>query len=154
VSLERIAAAWKVSTSSGAKLVLVNLCDRANGRGLAWPSVGRIAADCCLSKSTVNRALVELVAGGHLAIRRFTGGANVYTVTPGGAVTLTRGAVTVTGGDVTVTRGGCHGDTQNHQRIPKNLKSVNTAISDSEVTQNLAQLRKILRGKPMKKATA
>ena len=49
-----------------AKIVYLYLCDRADSNGLCWPSIGRIAIDLSISKSTVKRALCDLVCGGYV----------------------------------------------------------------------------------------
>ena len=47
--------------SARAKQVLVYLHDRANQDGESWYAIGTIAADLALSRSTVKRALSDLV---------------------------------------------------------------------------------------------
>ena len=49
-----------------AKIVYFYLRDRADKNGLCWPSIRRIATDLSLSKSTVKRALCDLVGGGYV----------------------------------------------------------------------------------------
>jgi len=46
--------------------VYMNLRDRADANGNCWPSINTIARDLGLSRSTVKRALNELVASGYL----------------------------------------------------------------------------------------
>ena len=43
-----------------AKAVCIYLHDRANGQGESWYSIGAIAADLGLARSTVKRALNDL----------------------------------------------------------------------------------------------
>ena len=43
-----------------AKLVLLNLANRANDDGECWPSLARIAQDCETSESSVKRKLLLL----------------------------------------------------------------------------------------------
>jgi len=52
--------------SSKAKLVLLYLHDRANQKGKSWYAIDTMARDLSLSKSTVKRALVELMCQGHV----------------------------------------------------------------------------------------
>ncbi len=95
-----------------AKLVLLNLANRANNDGECYPSIERIAEDCETSKSTVLRKLEKLEAMGHIRrIRRAKDGmktSNLYQlplVTQGFSVVSERhievserhqGSVTVT----------------------------------------------------------
>lgn len=47
--------------SSKAKMVLLYLCDRANKEGESWYAIGTMAKELNLSRSTIKRALDELV---------------------------------------------------------------------------------------------
>ncbi|MCL2212740.1 MAG: helix-turn-helix domain-containing protein [Oscillospiraceae bacterium] len=50
-----------------AKLVYVYLCDRSGNAGEpAWPGIKRICADLSLSRSTVKRAISDLVNAGYV----------------------------------------------------------------------------------------
>ena len=46
--------------------VYMYLKDRSDGQGKCWPGIKTIASDLELSRSTVKRALNELVASGYL----------------------------------------------------------------------------------------
>lgn len=48
------------------KMVLLYLRDRANRKGESWYAIGTIAADLSLSRSTVKRALNDLVRLGRV----------------------------------------------------------------------------------------
>ena len=48
------------------KTVYIYLRDRADASGVCWPGIKTIAADLGLSRSTVKRALNELVQMGYL----------------------------------------------------------------------------------------
>ena len=50
--------------SARAKMVCLYLHDRANGEGESWYAIGTIAADLALSRSTVKRALGDLIRPG------------------------------------------------------------------------------------------
>ena len=52
--------------SSKAKQVLVYLHDRANKNGESWYAIGTMAKDLGLSRSTIKRALAELVRHGRV----------------------------------------------------------------------------------------
>ena len=52
--------------SARAKLVLVYLHDRANKDGESWYAIGTMAKDLRLARSTIKRALTELVRQGRV----------------------------------------------------------------------------------------
>ncbi len=52
--------------SARAKMVCLYLHDRANGEGESWYAIGTIAADVGLSRSTVKRALSDLIRLGRV----------------------------------------------------------------------------------------
>ena len=52
--------------SARAKIVCLYLHDRANGEGESWYAIGTIARDLTLSRSTVKRALNDLVRLGRV----------------------------------------------------------------------------------------
>jgi DNA-binding transcriptional MocR family regulator len=49
-----------------AKLVYVYLYDRQDEEHKAWPGINRIASDLSLSRSTVKRAIADLVKAGYV----------------------------------------------------------------------------------------
>jgi len=49
-----------------AKLVYVYLHDRMDSERKTWPGINRIAADLSLSRSTVKRAIADLVKAGYI----------------------------------------------------------------------------------------
>jgi len=49
-----------------AKLVYIYLHDRMDSERKAWPGLNRIAADLSLSRSTVKRAVADLVKAGYI----------------------------------------------------------------------------------------
>lgn len=51
---------------SRARLVYMYLQDRANKDGACWPAINTIARDTKLSRSTVKRALRDLIDAGYL----------------------------------------------------------------------------------------
>ena len=55
--------------SARAKQVLVYLHDRANKDGESWYAIGTMAKDLRLSRSTIKRALTELVRQGRVEKR-------------------------------------------------------------------------------------
>mgnify|MGYP001771552100 CR=1 FL=1 len=52
--------------SARAKLVLLYLHDRANKDGESWYAIGTMAKDLSLSRSTIKRALAELIRQGQV----------------------------------------------------------------------------------------
>ena len=52
--------------SARAKQVLVYLHDRANQDGESWYAIGTMARDLSLSRSTIKRALAELIRQGRV----------------------------------------------------------------------------------------
>ena len=52
--------------SARAKQVLMYLHDRANQDGESWYAIGTMAKDLSLSRSTIKRALAELICQGRL----------------------------------------------------------------------------------------
>lgn len=73
--------------SPRAKTVCLYLHDRANGEGESWYAIGTIAADLKLSRSTVKRALNDLVRLGRVEKQprfRENGGrtSNLYRILP------------------------------------------------------------------------
>lgn len=54
------------SLPSRAVTVYLYLVQRANSDGQCWPSERRIAMDLSMSKSTVKRAIVDLVKSGYV----------------------------------------------------------------------------------------
>ena len=70
---------------SRAIIVYMYLVNRANSDGQCWPSERRIAIDLSISKSTVKRAIADLVQSGYINIeqRYRKSGANstlLYTI--------------------------------------------------------------------------
>ncbi len=49
-----------------AKLVYLYLHDRMDNEKKAWPGINRIASDLSLSRSTVKRAIADLVKAGYV----------------------------------------------------------------------------------------
>ena len=69
-----------------AVVVYMYLRDRSNGYGTCWPSIGTIARELRLSRSTVQRALKDLYQAGFLEKqnRRRPNGSltsNLFTIT-------------------------------------------------------------------------
>jgi DNA-binding transcriptional ArsR family regulator len=61
VSVHVSSWAWKQTTGDhGTKLVLLKLTDNANDAGECWPSQRRLAAECEMSRATVQRKLDKL----------------------------------------------------------------------------------------------
>ncbi|MEG1165481.1 MAG: helix-turn-helix domain-containing protein [Oscillospiraceae bacterium] len=68
-----------------AKTVYMYLRDRANKEGTCWPGINRIASDLEISRSTVKRALDDLIQNGYIEKElRYRGNgsysSNLYTI--------------------------------------------------------------------------
>ena len=71
--------------SSKAKMVLLYLHDRANKKGESWYAINTIAKELCLSRSSIKRAMRELIQRGKIEKRarfRENGGntSNLYSL--------------------------------------------------------------------------
>ncbi len=64
-----IKAATMAELTSSARLVLRSLADYAGNNAEAWPSVGRLAAECGLSHRQTQRILRDLVTAGWIVAR-------------------------------------------------------------------------------------
>ena len=82
MSISFMALAWKADIPSGRKLVLLALCDHANGQGECYPSVDAIARKCSMGQRTVQQHIGELESAGIL-VRRFRNGrSTLYRLEP------------------------------------------------------------------------
>ncbi|MDD2609978.1 MAG: helix-turn-helix domain-containing protein [Giesbergeria sp.] len=81
-SLRMGRAAWQCSLPSGAKLVLLCILHHYNdARGMAFPSVGRVARLCGLHKRTVQSHIAQLEKMGVLQVGKMPGiSTHVYRV--------------------------------------------------------------------------
>lgn len=74
-------AVWAAREPRGsARLLLLAIADRTNGKGLAWPSLTYLARRTRLGRSTTLRHLAALERTGHVAITRVKGQANQYRI--------------------------------------------------------------------------
>ena len=80
MSISFMALAWKVDIPSGRKLVLLALCDHANGQGECYPSVETIARKCSMGQRTVQQHVGELESAGILVRRFRKGRSTVYRI--------------------------------------------------------------------------
>lgn len=91
VSVHATAWAWRQEVGdAGAKLVLIKLADQANDRGECWPSQKTLAAECEMSRRTVQRKLELLYERGLVVAEQRTRetGADtslLYRIKPGGS---------------------------------------------------------------------
>lgn len=126
MSLDATIHAWKLKgISPTQKLVLLSLADRAGEDHTCWPSMKRISDDCCLSKSSVKRAINQLCEIGILRREnRVQGKANLSSVYQ--IIGVQDRHDNSSGGGVTVNLGWGHseprgGVTVNPKLISKNL---------------------------------
>jgi len=117
VSTKVMSACWPVRTEPSRKAVLISLADQANDDGICWPSVSTMAERTCLDERTVQRAIQDLQAEGHLTVQMRSGRSTIYRLHPRHGDT----PVTVSPSSqrhptsVTVTPHPRHGDTQNRK---------------------------------------
>ena len=64
--MNRLDRIYKSELPHRAVAVYMYLRDRSNGEGASWPSIGNIARELRLSRSTVQRALNDLYRAGFL----------------------------------------------------------------------------------------
>jgi DNA-binding transcriptional ArsR family regulator len=82
MSISYMALAWKADIPSGRKLVLLCLCDHANGQGECYPSVEAIAHKCNMGQRTVQQHIGELERAGILLRRFRKGRSTLYRLEP------------------------------------------------------------------------
>jgi len=75
-------AAWEVELPDSEKLVLLALADCANDGGECWPSMRNLSKKCSKSDRTVQAAIKELAAKGHLTRKETPGRGCRYIVHP------------------------------------------------------------------------
>jgi len=84
MSIEQLNLALDIQgLTPGQKLVLLVLANRANKTFEAWPSIGSIARQTCLSRSGVKKSLRQLKDRGLLIKKLRRNRANVYRLTLG-----------------------------------------------------------------------
>lgn len=90
MSIKVMSAVWELDLPGDEKLILLAFADHADDEGLCYPSIGRIAAKCCVSRSTIQRKIKSLVDRGVLAVSRGIGRTHTsrYTVRPQKGVKL------------------------------------------------------------------
>ena len=82
ISIEQLNLAFDIQgLTPGQKVVLLVLANRANKKSEAWPSIGSITKQSCLSRSGVKNALRELKDRGLLFKKTRRNRANVYHLT-------------------------------------------------------------------------
>ena len=82
VSIDQLNLAFDIQDlTPGQKVVLLVLANRANKNFEAWPSIGSIVEQSCMSRSGVKKALRELVDRGLLFKKSRRNRANVYHLT-------------------------------------------------------------------------
>ncbi len=82
MSIAFMALAWKSEFSSGAKMVLLSLCDNANDQGECYPSIASICGRCSMSERTVQGHINTLEKSGCLTRVERQGRSTVYTIDP------------------------------------------------------------------------
>ena len=72
--------AWRTTLATGAKFVLVAVCDTANDEGVCWPSVETIRRKCSMGERTVQRHLDDLESAGIITRSFRKGRSTTYQV--------------------------------------------------------------------------
>ena len=81
MSIEATRWAWSVKGITLAqKTVLLALADRAGSDNTCWPSIPRLAGDCCMDVKTARSALHALSGMGFIRFREEPGKACIYTL--------------------------------------------------------------------------
>ncbi|NIP37849.1 MAG: helix-turn-helix domain-containing protein [Candidatus Dadabacteria bacterium] len=74
---------FDLPVSGYAKLILLNLCRRANKDGSSFPSKNRIASDCGISKRSVYKYIKELEDNRLIQKRNIIGRSSTYVLSEG-----------------------------------------------------------------------
>ncbi|WP_174941276.1 helix-turn-helix domain-containing protein [Burkholderia lata] len=80
MSIHLMNQAWKTTLATGAKFVLVAVCDTANDEGVCWPSVETIRRKCSMGERTVQRHLDDLEQAGIISRSFRKGRSTTYQV--------------------------------------------------------------------------
>jgi hypothetical protein len=80
VSIEAINWAWEQPCPATQKLVLVALADHADNQGSCYPSIGRVAVRCGLSRRAVQKAIRGLATTSLLTIQEHSGSRHTYAL--------------------------------------------------------------------------
>jgi DNA-binding transcriptional ArsR family regulator len=143
MSISFMALAWKVDIPSGRKLVLLALCDHANGQGECYPSVEAIARKCGMGQRTVQQHIGELESAGIL-IRRFRKGrSTVYRLEPHNFCSTADSAAPQ---DPTLQ---CAASGTSPQQILQVTPADPAPISISEPSKKPSNNRQVVRGTPL-----
>ncbi|WP_081072528.1 helix-turn-helix domain-containing protein [Burkholderia stagnalis] len=80
MSIHLMNQAWRTDLPTGAKFVLVAVCDTANDEGVCWPSVETIRRKCSMGERTVQRHLDDLESAGIITRSFRKGRSTTYQV--------------------------------------------------------------------------
>ncbi|HHT8835124.1 TPA: helix-turn-helix domain-containing protein [Burkholderia cenocepacia] len=80
MSIHLMNQAWRTTLATGAKFVLVAVCDTANDEGVCWPSVETIRRKCSMGERTVQRHLDDLEQAGIITRSFRKGRSTTYQV--------------------------------------------------------------------------
>lgn len=140
MSIHLQSMAWKFSLSnskykqkSNIKLVLIKLCDNASDEGYCWPSMGRIAKECELSKRSVVDQINKLKEIGLIEVKhRFKNNeqkSNGYQVN----IELLSGGELFAPPSESHSLPQCTDCTQNHHLTIKEPSGTDTSHSDERI---------------------
>ena len=80
MSIHLMNQARRTTLATGAKFVLVAVCDTANDEGVCWPSVETIRRKCSMGERTVQRHLDDLESAGIITRSFRKGRSTTYQV--------------------------------------------------------------------------
>lgn len=87
MSFELAAAVWSLKIPATEKMVLMCLCDRANGARSCWPGADDIAERCSLTERTVRKCIGWLNDQGWIKVEKRDGKCSIYRIDPGNKFT-------------------------------------------------------------------
>jgi len=143
MSISFMALAWKADIPSGRKLVLLSLCDHANGQGECYPSVEAIARKCSMGQRTVQQHIGELESAGILVRRFRKGRSTLYQLEPLNFCSTAEAAAPQDSALRCATSG------TSPPQIPAITPADSAPISISEPSMKSSNIRQVVRGTPL-----
>lgn len=81
MSVDATRWAWRQDCGRAtSKLVLLSLADRADDKGVCYPSIQRLERDTCCDRKTVMSALRQLESAGLISAQKVNGKGSIYTL--------------------------------------------------------------------------
>jgi DNA-binding transcriptional ArsR family regulator len=143
MSISFMGLTWKVDIPFGRKLVLLALCDHANGQGECYPLVEAIARKYSMGQRTVQQHIAELKCAGILVRRFRQGRSTLYQLEPHN-FRSTAGSATPL--DLTLQ---CAAAGTSPRQILQAPSAEPAPISISEPSMKSSNNRQVVRGTPL-----